>query len=184
MKRQRVELDNTRDHVEGKLLTVEHYLAHAAICTHLAPHLVKTHPPSPPMIFPSPQLHVPCIFAGQGPPDSEDEGTDTCTVLGKRLRCHPQKPVFPYCLKCNELGPDHPEDLCPLWKMCRWCISTQHAHTDCPSPYVTCELKRCVVTYDYANYGSGCLALPSAALSYEMQLAAWDYDEELYKRAT
>jgi len=38
--------------------------------------------------------------------------------------------------------------------------------------------------YDHANYGLGCPALPSSALAYEMQLAAWDYDEELYKNAT
>jgi len=35
--------------------------------------------------------------------------------------------------------------------------------------------------YDHANYGLGCPALPSSALAYKMQLAAWDYDEELYK---
>jgi len=35
--------------------------------------------------------------------------------------------------------------------------------------------------YDHANYGLGCPALPSTALAYEMQLAAWDYDNELYK---
>ena len=179
-KRRRVELDNAQDKLEGKLLTVERYLAHAAVRTRLVPHLIKTRPPSPPTIFPSPRLHVPRIFAGQGPPDGEDEDTDTCTVLGKRLRRRPQQPVFPYCLKCNESGPDHPEDLCPLRKTCRWCMSTQHAHADCPSPHLTCELKRCVVTYDHANYGSGCPALPSAALAYEMQLAAWDYDGDLY----
>ena len=160
---------------------VECYLTHAAVRTRLAPHLVKTRPPSPPTIFPSPHLHIPRIFAGQGPPDSEGEDTDTRKVLGKRLRRCPQQPVFPYCLKCNESGPDHPGDLCPLWKTCRWCMSTQHTHADCPSPHVTCELNRCIVTYDHANYGSRCLALPSAALAYEMQLAAWDYDEELYK---
>ena len=86
VKRRRVELENTQDRVEGKLLTVERYLPHAAVRTRLNPHLLKTRPPSPPTIFPSPHLHVPRIFAGQGPPDSEEEDTDTCTVLGKRLR--------------------------------------------------------------------------------------------------
>jgi len=141
-------------------------------------------PPSPPTIFPSLRTHIPCIFAGQGPADNKDNNTDTCTILGKRLRCRPQKPVFPYCLKCNESGPDHPKDLCPLWKTCQWCMSTQHSHNECPSPHLTCELKQCVVTYNHPNYRLRCPALPSSTLTYEMQLAAWDYNEELYKNAT
>jgi len=38
--------------------------------------------------------------------------------------------------------------------------------------------------YDHPNYGDRCPALPSAMLVYEMQLAAWDYDKELYKNTT
>ena len=63
-------------------------------------------------------------------------------------------------------------------------MSTQHSHNECPAPHLMCELKRCVVTYDHPNYGLGCLALPSSALAYEMQLVAWDYDGELYENAT
>jgi len=180
VKRQRVELQNEEDQAQNKLLTVERYLTHAAVRTCLTPHLLKTCPPSPPTTFPIP--HIPCIFAGQGPPDDED--TDTHTVLRKRLRRCPQKPVFPYCLRCNESDPDHSQNLCLLSKTCRWCMSTQHAHDKCPAPHLTCELKWCVVTYDHPNYGLGCPALPSSALAYEMQLAAWDYDRELYKNAT
>jgi len=163
---------------------MERYLTHAAVRTHLLPHLLWTRPPSPPTIFPSPRIHIPRIFAGQGPADNEDDDTNTHTVLRKRLRHRPQKPVFPYCLRCNESSPDHPKDLCPLWKTCRWCMSTQHSHNECPSPHLTCELKWCVMTYDHPNYGLGCPALPSSALAYEMQLAAWDYDGELYKNTT
>jgi len=184
VKWRKVELANTEDRAQTKLIIVERYLTHAAVRTRLLLHIVKMCPLSPPTIFPSPCLHIPHIFAGQGPPDSSNEDTDTRTVLGKRLRCCPQKPIFPYCLKCNKSGPDHPEDLCPLWKTCRWCMSTQHSHDECPSPHLTCKLKRCVVTYDHANYGTGCPALPSATLAYKMQLVAWDYDGELYKNAT
>ena len=178
VKRRKVELQNNEDHAQNKLITVERYLTHAAIRTCLVPHLVKTHPPSPPTTFPIP--HIPRIFAGQGPPD-DDEDTDTCTVLRKRLWRQPQKPVFPYCLRCNESGPNHSEDLCPLAKTCRWCMSTQHSHDECPTPHLTCKMKWCVVTFDHPNYGLGCLALPSSALAYKMQLAAWDYDKELYQ---
>jgi len=110
----KVELQNEEDRAQSKLLTVKRYLAHAAVRTCLTPHLLKTRPPSPPATFPIP--YIPRIFAGQGP--SDDEDTDTCTVLGKRLRCHPQKPVFPYCLRCNKSDPDHSRDLCPLSKTC------------------------------------------------------------------
>jgi len=184
MKRHKVELANAEDHAQTKLITVERYLTHAVVCTRLLPHIVWTRPPLPPTIFPSPHLYIPHIFAGQGPPDSNDKDTDTCTILGKRLHRCPQKPVFPYCLKCNESGPNHPEDLCPLWKMCCWCMSTQHSHDECPSSHLTCELKRCIVMYNHANYRTGCLALPSAMLMYKMQLAAWDYDGKLYKNTT
>ena len=180
VKQRKVELQNEEDRAQSKLLTVERYLAHAAVRTRLMPHLLKTHPLSPPTTFPIP--HIPRIFAGQGPPDDED--TDMHTVLGKRLRHRPQKPVFPYCLRCNKSDPDHSQSLCPLSKTCQWCMSTQHSHDECPATYLMCELKRCVVTYDHPNYGLRCLALPSSALAYEMQLAAWDYDGELYKNAT
>jgi len=180
VKRRKVELQNKEDQAQNKLLTVERYLAHAAVCTCLTPHLLKTCPSSPPTTFPIP--HIPCIFAGQGPPDDKD--TDTRTVLGKRLHHRPQKPIFPYCLRCNKSDPDHSQNLCPLSKTCRWCMSTQHSHDECPAPHLMCKLKWCVVTYDHPNYGLGCPALPSSALAYEMQLAAWDYDGELYKNAT
>jgi len=184
VKWQKVELANAEDCAQDKLLTMERYLTHAVVHTRLLPHLLRMRPPSPPTIFPSPRIHIPRVFAGQGPPNSDDEDTDMHTILGKRLCHRPQKPVFPYCLKCNKSGPNHPEDLCPLWKMCRWCMSTQHSHDECPSPHLTCELKRCVVTYDHPNYGLGCPALPSSTLAYKMQLAAWDYNGELYKNAT
>ena len=63
-------------------------------------------------------------------------------------------------------------------------MSTQHSHDECPSSHLTCELKRCIVMYNHANYRTGCLALPSAMLMYKMQLAAWDYDGKLYKNTT
>jgi len=118
VKRRRVKLNNAENRAQTKLLTVEQYLTHLAVRTCLQPHLLKTQPPLPPTIFPSSTSRIPRIFAGQGPPDSEEEDTDTCTVLGKRLYHRPQKLVFPYCLKCNKSGLDHPEDLCPLWKTC------------------------------------------------------------------
>ena len=184
VKRQRVKLNNAEDRAQTKLLTVECYLTHSAVRTCLQPHLVKTRPSLPPTIFPSLTLHIPQIFASQGPPDNKEEDTDTCTVLGKRLCRCPQKPIFPYCLKCNESGPDHPEDLCPLWKTCCWCMDTQHAHNKCPTPHATCKMKWYVVMYDHSNYRDRCPALPSATLAYEIQLAAWDYNDKLYKNAT
>ena len=63
-------------------------------------------------------------------------------------------------------------------------MDTQHSHNECPTPHATCEMKRCMVMYNHPNYGDRCPALPSAMLAYELQLAAWDYNEELYKNAT
>jgi len=45
-------------------------------------------------------------------------------------------------------------------------------------------MKRCIVLYNHPNYGEQCPALPSAVLAYEMQLAAWDYNNELYENTT
>jgi len=118
VKRQQVELDRRESNAQNKLSMVERHLTHAAACTWLIPHLNHIRPP------PINAIHIPCIFAAQGPSDVE-EGEDSLechAVLGKRRQGG--KPKFPYCLKCNKLCPNHVEEECPLWKTCRWCLST------------------------------------------------------------
>jgi len=118
VKHQQVELDRCESSAQSKLGMVERHLTYAAICTWPTPHLNRIRPPS------TNTIHIPHIFAVQGPPDVE-EGEDSLechAVLGKQ--CQGGKPKFPYCLKCNELCPNHIEEECPLWKTCRWCLST------------------------------------------------------------
>ena len=96
IKRQRLELDNKERMASRKLLDMEQYLAAAAVCTLLQPHLLRTCPASPPSSF------IPCIFAAQGPTDitgEQVEGEDSLEarqVTGTKRKCAP----FPYCLKC------------------------------------------------------------------------------------
>ena len=63
IKRQRTELTRQELKCEERKLEVERYLAHAAACTRLIPHLVMHRPSSPP-----PRV-IPRIFAAQGPSD-------------------------------------------------------------------------------------------------------------------
>jgi len=118
VKRQWVELDRRESSAQSKLGMVERHLTYTAVRTRLAPHLNCVRPPS------TNAIHIPHIFAAQGLPDIE-EGEDSLechAILGKW--CQGDKPKFPYCLKCNELCPNHVEEECPLWKMCHWCLST------------------------------------------------------------
>jgi len=80
VKRQWVELNKREDNAQTKLSMVEWHLTNAAVHTQLIPHLNRICPP------PTNAIHIPCIFAAQGPPDIE-EGEDSlecCAVLGKR----------------------------------------------------------------------------------------------------
>jgi len=153
---------------------VERHLTHATIRTQLVPHLNRIRPP------PTNAIHIPRIFAAQGPPNVE-EGEDSLecrAVLGKRRR--EGKPKFPYCLKCNESHPNHVEEECPLWKMCHWCLSTQHAHDECDRPHKQYNAEYCAVPYTHPNFGDMCAAMSSPTLCHELELARTDYDEEFY----
>jgi len=80
VKRQRVELNKREDNAQSKLSMVERHLTSAAVHTRLVPHLNCIRPPS------TTAIHIPCIFAAQGPPDIE-EGEDSLecrAVLGKQ----------------------------------------------------------------------------------------------------
>jgi len=174
VKRQRVELDRREDSTQSKLSMVERHLTNAAIRTRLVPHLNRLHPP------PTNTIHIPCIFAAQGPPDVE-EGEDDLkcrAVLGKRHRGG--KPKFPYCLKCNESHPNHIEEECPLWKTCRWCLSTQHVHDECDHPHEQCDAEYCAVPSTHSNFGDMCAAMSSPTLCHKLELAHTDYDVEFY----
>ena len=184
VKRQRLELDKQEDRVEAKLLTVERRLASSAICTRLQQHLLITRPPSPPVATRLPS-HIPCIFAAQGPSKVEpgEDDLERRTVLGKRR--HGAKPKFPYCLKCSTDEPGHVVKECPLWKTCRWCLSTQHAHDECPSPHNSCSASRCLVYLGHPNFGSYCSATPASLLCHKLELAydnaEWDNADTCYK---
>jgi hypothetical protein len=185
VKRQRVELDNIKRKAEKKKNIMERYLAHAAVRTRLHPHLLKERPASPPSRI------VPCIHAAQGPADThpkECEGEDSLerrrvrkprtppgSVLGKR-----KLPPFPYCLSCHSEDPGHDSGECPYNRTCRFCWSAYHFHNECPSPHLACSTSECVVPLTHKNIGSICsTSLVESGESYEMRLAAGDYDGDL-----
>ena len=180
-------MDKQEDRAEAKLLTVERRLASSAIRTRLQQHLLVTHPLSPPTATPLPprHQHIPRIFAAQGPPDVEpgEDDLERRTVLGKRR--HGAKPKFPYCLRCSTDEPGHAVEECPLWKTCRWCLSTQHAHDECPSPHNSCSVNRCLIYFGHPNFGSYCSATPAGLLRHELELAyanaEWDNADTCYK---
>jgi hypothetical protein len=161
VKRQRVELDDIECKAEKKKNIMERYLAHAAICTRLHPHLLKEQPASPPSRI------IPRIHAAQGPADSlpEDcEGKDSLerrrvqkphtppgSVLGKR-----KLPPFPYCLSCHSEDPGHDSGDCPYQRTYRFCWSAYHFHQECPSPHLACSTTECVVPLTHKNIGTVC----------------------------
>jgi len=185
-KRQRLEIEKKESRAEADLLIVERCLASTAVCTRLQQHLLATRPPSPPtFLLPTRDYRVPRIFAAQGPPDVE-EGEDNLegrAVLGKRRRGN--NVIFPYCLRCNQDTPGHGVEECPLWKTCRWCLSTQHAHDECPSPHNSCAANRCLVYFGHPNFGSYCSATPAGLLRHELEVAyaeaEWDNADTCYE---
>ena len=187
VKRQRLELNKQEDRAEAKLLTVERCLASSAIRTRLQQHLLITRPPSPPTatLLPPRSLHIPRIFAAQGPSDVEpgEDDLERRTVLGKRR--HGAKPKFPYCLRCSTDKPGHAVEECPLWKTCRWCLSTQHAHDECPSPHNSCSATRCLVYFGHPNFRSYCSTTLAGLLHHELELAyanaEWDNADTCYE---
>ena len=175
VKRQHIELDKREDNAQSKLSMVERHLTYATVHTRLTPHLNRICPPS------TNAIHIPCIFTAQGPPDVE-EGEDSLkcrAILGKQRRGG--KPKFPYCLKCNKSCPNHVEEECPLWKTCRWCLSTQHAHDDCNIPHKQCDAEFCAVPATHLNFGDRCTAMSSPTLCHKLELARADYDNDLYQ---
>jgi len=64
IKRQRLELDNKEWEASKKLLDMEHYLANAAVCMRIQPHLLRTRPASPPTSF------IPCMLRSKGLKDA------------------------------------------------------------------------------------------------------------------
>jgi len=175
VKRQCIELNKREDDAQGKLSMVERHLTYAAVRTWLVPHLNCIRPPS------TNAIHIPRIFAAQGPPDvKEGEDSLKChAILGKRRRGG--KPKFPYCLKCNESRPNHIAEECPLWKICRWCLSTQHAHNNYSTPHEQCNAKFCAVPATHPNFGDRCDAMSSPTLCHKLELAHADYDNDLYQ---
>jgi hypothetical protein len=185
IKRQRVELDAIERKAEKKKNTMERYLAHAAVRTRLHPHMLRERPASPPSRI------VPRLHAAQGPTDThpEDcEGEDSLerrqvrkprtppgSVLGKR-----KLPPFPYCLSCHSEDPGHDSGECPYNRNCRFCWSDYHLHSECPSPHLACSTTDCVVPLTHKNIGGICsISLIESKESYEMRLAAGDYDGDL-----
>ena len=118
-------------------------------------------------------------------PDVEEgeDSLESCTVLGKRHQGN--KVIFPYCLRCNQDTPGHGVEECPLWKTCRWCLSTQHAHDDCPSPHLSCTANHCLVYFGHPNFGSYCSATLAGLLHHELEVAyqdaEWDNADTCYK---
>ena len=182
-----MELDLQERKAEEEKLTAEQYLAHAAVRTRLLPYLVLTRPRSPPTRI------IPRIHAAQGPMDCDPkdcEGKDSLecrqvkkprtppgSVLGKRKE---RLPPFPYCLKCHSEDPGHLSDECPYSRTCRWCWSTYHSHSECPSPHLACSTTKCVVPLNHIHVGTVCsTSLVAGDDSYESRLAAGDYDGDL-----
>jgi len=174
VKCQQVELDRRENNAQSKLSTVECHLTYAAVCTQLTPHLNCICPPS------TNAIHIPCIFVAQGLPDvKEGEDSLEChAILGKRR--WGGKPKFPYCLKCNESRPNHIEEECPLWKTCRWCLSTQYVHDDCDRPHKQCDAEYCAIPHTHCNFGDMCAAMSSPTLCHKLELARTDFDKEFY----
>ena len=145
---------------------------------------MTTRPPSPPANF------VPRIFAAQGPPEKEwtpGEGRDSmeCRAVHKsRIRSLPgtkrkrekSPSPYPYCLHCNEESPNHYQDDCPLWKVCRWCLAIDHAHDECPTPHQSCTEKRCLVPSWHPRATDYC-PISLQEYSYDMRCAAMDNDD-------
>ena len=166
---------------------MERYLAHAAVRTRLVPHLLRTHPQSPPSSI------VPHIHAAQGPPDSNPEdckGEDSLerrvvknprTPPGSSLgKCKRALPPHIYCLKCHSEDPGHETSNCPYYRSCRYCWSTYHAHYECPSPHLACSMTKCVVPLTHRQIGTVCAtSLVGGDGSYEMRVTAGDYDGDL-----
>ena len=187
IKRQRLDLDAQEREADGKLLLSECYLVHARARTRIQDHLMRERPPSPPATF------VPRIHAAQGPADKPEEWTpgegrdslECRAVKRKHIRFLPgqkrkrsRSPTpFPYCLKCNEETPNHYEGDCPLWKVCRWCLATDHAHNDCPSPHHQCVKDRCIVPSWHLCAGNHC-PISFQDYSYAMRCTESDADLE------
>ena len=184
IKRQRMELDAQEREADGKMVFVERYLVHGRARSRIQDHLMTTRPPSPPANF------VPRIFAAQGPPESEwtpGEGRDSmeCRAVRKsRIRSLPgtkrkrekSPSPYPYCLHCNEESPNHYQDDCPLWKVCRWCLAIDHAHDECPTPHQSCTEKRCLVPSWHPRATDYC-PISLQEYSYDMRCAAADNDD-------
>jgi hypothetical protein len=89
-------------------------------------------------------------------------------------------PPFPYCLSCHSEDPGHDSGECPYNRNCRFCWSDYHSHSECPSPHLACSTTDCVVPLTHKNIGSVCsTSLIESGESYEMRLAAGDYDGDL-----
>ena len=187
IRQQRIELGRQELKAEEKKNEMERYLAHAAVRTRLAPHLVRTRPRSPPSSI------IPRIFAAQGPPDNdpaECEGEDSLecrrvknprsppgTSLGKRKR---PLPPHIYCLKCHSENPGHETSDCPYDRCCRYCWSEYHRHHECPAPHLACSTTACVVPLTHRHIGTVCAtSLVGGDDSYEARLAAGDYDGDM-----
>jgi hypothetical protein len=167
------------------MLLVKRYLIHARARSRLQDHLLCTHPSSPPSSF------VPHIHAAQGPPESEWVNEDShdslkCWAVSKWCIRHlpgqkhkrSRSPTpFPYCLKCNKNSPNYYEDNCPLWKVCCWCLATDHTHNDCPTPHHGCVIKKCVVPSWHPCSGEYCL-VSYQDYSYTMRYVSFDADVE------
>jgi hypothetical protein len=185
IKRQRVELDNIKCKAEKKKNIMEQYLAHVAVHTHLHPYLLQERPASPPSHI------IPHIHATQGPANThpEDcEGDDSlechrvakpCKPPGSVLGKH-KLPPFPYCLSCHSKDLGHDSGECPYTRTCRFCWSTYHFHTECPSPYLTCSTTECVIPLTHKHIRTVCsTSLIESGESYKMRLAAGDYNGDL-----
>jgi hypothetical protein len=78
MKRQRAELDVIKRKAEKKKNIMEWYLAHAAVCTCLHPHLLRERPALPPSHI------VPRLHAAQRPTDTHPEDCEGEDSLERR----------------------------------------------------------------------------------------------------
>jgi hypothetical protein len=165
------------------MLLVEWYLVHTRARSRLQDHLLHTHPSSPSASF------VLWIHAVQGPPKSEwtnEDGHDSlkcwavskwhiCFLPGQKCKRSRSPTPFSYYLKCNEDSPNHYKDDCPLWKVCRWCLATDHAYNDCPTPHHRCIMHKCVVPFWYPCTGDYCL-VSYQNYSYAMHCTELDAD--------
>ena len=145
---------------------MEHYLAAAVVCTQLQPHLLCTHPASPPSSF------IPHIFTAQGPSDEtgeqveEEYSLEAHQVIGTKRKHTP----FPYCLKCHDAQLDHVKEDCLLWVICRWCYSPLYAHDKCPVPHRNYNSMSCIVPETHPNYRLFCIHDDL----YKLHCVEWD----------